>query len=213
MYELLVQGLKFYLLPQKALFIPFINAIVVSDVHLGKAAHFRKNGIQLTEAPQQKDLQNIQYLINAFNPTRFLFLGDLFHSSYNEAWQPLNLLIAGNPNVEFILIKGNHDILSDALYAKSGIKVRHSMQIGTTILFSHEPVHNSEELFNIYGHLHPAISLTGKGKQKIILPCFWKGKNHLVMPCFGTTTGTCKIKPKPGDEVFAITPKSVISLY
>ncbi len=212
MYELQVQGLKFYLLPQKALFIPSFHAIVISDVHLGKSAHFRKNGIPLTEAPQQIDLQNIQYLINVFKPTKLLFLGDLFHSSYNDSWQPFKLLIAANPYVEFILIKGNHDILSDKLYIESGIKVLHSLKVESKIVFSHEPILVSEGLFNIFGHLHPAISIIGKGKQKIVLPCFWKRKNHLAMPGFGNTTGIYKIKPKPGDQVFAITPHSVISL-
>lgn len=212
MYELLVEGLKFYLLPQKALFIPSLNAIVISDVHLGKSAHFRKNGIPLTEAPQLHDLQNIQYLIDVFNPTRFLFLGDLFHSTYNDSWQLFKLLNANNPRVEFMLIKGNHDVLSDALYVESGIQVLHSLQVESKIIFSHEPIHISDSLFNIYGHLHPAISIAGKGKQKMVLPCFWKGKNHLVLPSFGNTTGIYKIKPKPGDQVFAITPHSVISI-
>jgi DNA ligase-associated metallophosphoesterase len=212
MYELLVDGLKFYLLPQKALFIPSFHAIVISDVHLGKSAHFRKNGIPLTEAPQLHDLQNIQYLIDVFNPAKFLFLGDLFHSSYNDSWQPFKLLIADNPRVEFILIKGNHDVLSDALYVESGIQVLHSLQVESKIAFSHEPNHVSEGLFNIHGHLHPAISIAGKGKQKMVLPCFWKGKNHLVLPGFGNTTGIYKIKPKPGDQVFAITPQLVFSI-
>lgn len=212
MYELLIEGFKFYLLPQKALFTPSFDALVISDVHLGKSAHFRKNGIPLTEAPQQIDLKNIQYLINVFNPTRFLFLGDLFHSTYNEAWQPLKSLIATNYNVEFILIKGNHDVLSDRLYKESGIHVLPSLQVESKIVFSHEPIHVAEGLFNIYGHLHPAISIAGKGKQKLVLPCFWKGKSHLALPGFGNTTGIYKIKPKPGDQVYAVTPQSVISL-
>lgn len=212
MHELFVEGIKFYLLPQKALYIPFYNAIVVSDVHLGKSAHFRKNGIPLTEAPHQLDLQNIQNLINTYNPNRFIFLGDLFHSTYNESWRPFKLLIANNPHIEFLLIKGNHDVLSDALYEEAGIHVFPTLQVESKIIFSHEQIRVSESLLNIYGHLHPAISIAGKGKQKIVLPCFWIHKSYLAMPGFGNTTGIYKIKPKPGDQVFAITSQAVISL-
>jgi metallophosphoesterase superfamily enzyme len=68
MYEMIVEDILFCLLPQKAFFLPHFYTIVISDVHLGKSAHFRKNGIPLTEASQQQDLQNIQNLIDACSP-------------------------------------------------------------------------------------------------------------------------------------------------
>jgi metallophosphoesterase superfamily enzyme len=82
------------------------------------------------------------------------------------------------------------------------------MQVESKILFSHEPSNNG--LFNVHGHLNPAIRLTGKGRQKLVLPCFWKDKNHLAMPGFGKTTGLFTVKPLPGDQVFAITAQSVV---
>jgi DNA ligase-associated metallophosphoesterase len=195
-------------LPQKALFLPQFYTLVISDVHLGKSAHFRKNGIPLTEAPQHQDLQNIQNLIDSCSPSTVIFLGDLFHSTYNESWLQFKLFVASNPEVEFILIKGNHDMLVESRYVEAGIRLMSAMQIESKILFSHEPSNNG--LFNVHGHLHPAIRLTGKGRQKLVLPCFWKGKKHLAMPGFGKTTGLFTVKPLPGDQVFAITAQSVV---
>ena len=208
MYEMIVEDILFCLLPQKALFLPHFYTIVISDVHLGKSAHFRKNGIPLTEAPQQQDLQNIQNLIDACSPSTVIFLGDLFHSTYNESWLQFKSFVASNPGVEFILIKGNHDMLVESRYVEAGIRLMSVMQVESKILFSHEPSNNG--LFNVHGHLHPAIRLMGKGRQKLVLPCFWKGKNHLAMPGFGKTTGLFTVKPLPGDQVFAITPQSVV---
>lgn len=208
MYELIIEDIQFYLLPEKALFLPQFYTLVISDVHLGKSAHFRKNGIPLSEAPQHQDLKNLQNLINSYSPSMIIFLGDLFHSTYNESWVQFKSFVECNQSVDFRLIKGNHDVLVKSRYVEAGVKVLSAMQIESKILFSHEPT--SSPLFNVHGHLHPAIRLTGKGRQKIILPCFWKSKNHLAMPGFGKTTGVCTVKPLPDDEVFAITPKSVV---
>ncbi len=208
MYEMIIENIHFRLLPQKALFLPHFYTLVISDVHLGKSAHFRKNGIPFTEAPQQQDLQNIQNLIDAYSPSTVIFLGDLFHSTYNESWLQFKSFVASNPEVDFILIKGNHDMLAESQYVEAGIRVLSAMQVESKILFSHEPTHNG--LFNVHGHLHPAIRLKGKGRQKLLLPCFWKGKNHLAMPGFGKTTGLFMVKPLPGDQVFAITPHAVV---
>lgn len=208
MYEMNVEDILFCLLPEKALFLPQFYTLVISDVHLGKSAHFRKNGIPLTEAPQQQDLQNLQNLINSYSPSIIIFLGDLFHSTYNESWVQFKSFVKCNPGVDFRLIKGNHDVLVESRYVESSVKVLPAMQIKSKILFSHEPTPSA--LFNVHGHLHPAIRLTGKGRQKLILPCFWKRKKHLAMPGFGKTTGVYTVKPLPDDEVFAITPKSVV---
>lgn len=52
---------KFILTNQRAVFWPAQMALLLSDLHLGKAAHFRKNGIAL---PTQVTMQDIQRLKN-----------------------------------------------------------------------------------------------------------------------------------------------------
>ncbi|NNJ54803.1 MAG: hypothetical protein HKP14_01650, partial [Bacteroidia bacterium] len=56
-----------------------------------------------------------------------------------------------------------------------------------SIWLSHEPTET--ELFNICGHLHPAYALSGKARQHIKVPSFYKGPNFLVLPSFGSLTG------------------------
>jgi len=208
MYQLTVDDISLCLLSEKALYLPQYHTLFISDVHLGKSAHFRKNGIPLTEAPQHYDLEILQRLFESYNPNRVIFLGDLFHSKYNESWNSAKSVLKKFQKIEFILIKGNHDILTDLQYAQAKIQVIPHMELQSKILFSHEPM--NEKLFNVHGHLHPAIQLAGKGRQKLVLPCFWRGKNYLAMPGFGNTTGLFKIKPKLGDEVYAITPNEII---
>lgn len=68
-------------------------------------------------------------------------------------------------------------MLVESRYVEAGIRLMSVMQVESKILFSHEP--SNKGLFNVHGHLHPAIRLKGKGRQKLELPCFLKGKNHL----------------------------------
>ena len=75
------------LLPQRAIWWPLRSMLIVSDLHLGKAAHFRKHGIAVPNAVNADTLQRLDQLITQFKPRNVLVLGDLFHSEENEEWQ------------------------------------------------------------------------------------------------------------------------------
>src|SRR5690606_28429558 len=95
------------LLPQKAAFLPENRLLVVADIHLGKASHFRKAGIMIPSPILSADLQRMDELITALNPATVVFLGDLFHSSFNNEWLELKGFLLRYPAVHFILTKGN----------------------------------------------------------------------------------------------------------
>ena len=63
------------------------------------------------------------------------------------------------------------------------------------------------------GHLHPCVVLTGAGRDRLRLPCFWLGdavSNPVgVLPAFGSFTGMHPIERQPRDRVFAIAGASV----
>ena len=41
------------------------------------------------------------------------------------------------------------------------------------------------------------------------LPCFWFGEKYGVLPAFGDFTGTHRIKPKKGDQVYVCAGKVI----
>ena len=63
------------------------------------------------------------------------------------------------------------------------------------------------------GHAHPCVVLTGAGRERLRLPCFWLGdaiKNPVgVLPAFGSFTGMHPIDRRPRDRVFAVAGDSV----
>ena len=54
---------------------------------MGKAGHFRKNGIPITKKVHIADLQILHDLLIEHKPEEVILLGDLFHSSHNNEWQ------------------------------------------------------------------------------------------------------------------------------
>ncbi|XOV94020.1 MAG: ligase-associated DNA damage response endonuclease PdeM [Bacteroidota bacterium] len=194
--------------PLKAIFWVEQSLLILSDLHLGKAGHFRKNGIAVPVDIHQRDLINLNYLIDRYQPKTIAFLGDLFHSDLNAEWNTFSNWM-GNQRVEMILVKGNHDILSENIYKSSKMKVCDDLMI-EPFHFSHEQKESA--LYNISGHVHPSIRLRGRAKQGVTIPCFYFSKDHGLLPAYGAFTGTYKIRPVMGDHVFATTGEEVIAI-
>lgn len=178
-------------MPQKALFWEEAKALILADLHLGKAQHFRKNGMALSAESQAKDYENLQALINQWQPLRIIILGDLFHSEKNVDLSNFKNLIAVNSNVSFELVLGNHDILPISEYQKIGIKVLGETHQEAGILMTHYPQNElvGDTTINFCGHLHPAYFLQGKARQYMTIPSFVQTQINLVLPAFGVLTG------------------------
>ena len=203
--EVEIAGEEWILHPLRAAFWVKESLLVISDVHLGKGSHFRKNGIAVPYQILEQNLQNIQALIDHFQPKELLFLGDLFHSNYNHEWEHIPQLIQSNPKTVFSLLVGNHDILPEQYYEKAGLKIYKEQHILAPFCFSHEPLADHEvELYNIAGHIHPGVQLRGAGRQKMVLPCFHISDKQAIFPAFGLFTGKYKIQAKQEDKVVAV---------
>ena len=68
------------LLPGSAAVLPASATLLVADLHLGKAATFRKAGIPVPEGSAQRDLARLADLVVRHAVRRLLVLGDLFHA-------------------------------------------------------------------------------------------------------------------------------------
>lgn len=208
-----VRGQEFLLHPEKVLYWPAQKLLVVSDLHLGKDGHFRKNGIPIPGAVTEADLYRLEKLIDTFYPERVLFLGDLFHSSYNQSWQLLVKLIAGHSEIEFLLVKGNHDILEATDYVVANLSIHETVYQIDQFIFSHHPLDDlPKKYYCIAGHIHPAVVLRGQGMQSMTVPCFYFGASQALMPAFGGFTGVAKVYPRKEDQVFGVFENEIIKL-
>ena len=73
-------GEELMLTNQRVIFWKSESTLILSDVHIGKTAHFRKNGIAISDQVMLKDLERLSALIQHFIPNRIIIVGDLFHA-------------------------------------------------------------------------------------------------------------------------------------
>lgn len=211
--EIQQYGHDFILSSSKCLFWPKYQFLIIADAHFAKENHFRKNGIPIPHGILQFDLHRIDLLIKQFHPKEIIFLGDMFHSEENEGHNEFLVWRKKHTSLTITLILGNHDILIADWYTFAGITcISEYVQIENIIL-SHDKLKIlPESTINFYGHIHPAIRLSGKAKQALRLPCFWFGEDYAVLPAFGRFTGAKTILPLEGDRVYGVGEDEVFTL-
>ncbi len=204
-----IKNNTFILHPLSVIFWEQKSMLIISDVHLGKVSHFRKFGAAVPQKAIQKNFDLMTEAIEYFKPKTTCFLGDLFHSSINKEWQLFEKWII-DQNLEFILVEGNHDIISPLRYEKLGVKVVPEIQ-SDGFLLTHHP-EDRAGFFNFSGHIHPAVRLRGAGRQTLRLPCFFQKENQMIVPAFGQFTGSHSLTPSKKDKIFAVTKEAVFEV-
>lgn len=197
---------------QRALVWKREHILVVSDLHIGKTAHFRKAGIAIPTIILHNDLKRLKSLIDHFQIQTVLIVGDLFHAGKNKDIEIFHQWMLQFEAVKFELIKGNHDRLSNTFYHALNIEIYPRYKDITPFRFVHDATRCNSDTFCISGHTHPGAILNGRGKQRIKLPCFEVGENLLVLPAFSEFTGLNTKKSSDSSEWFAFTETSVFKV-
>lgn len=212
-FKLLNQDLL--LLPQKAIYWQQERVLIASDVHLGKVGHFRKAGIAVPRDMEQDDLAVLSDLIHEHRPETIYFLGDLFHSDMNADWDWFALWRRQFPKLKIVLIRGNHDIIHDSHYVALDIALHNELQVGPFLML-HHPLTEAKlaklDSYAFCGHIHPGVSLVGKGRQSLTLPCFAFGSKQAILPSFGKFTGRVAIRNAQTDRIFAVLKDKVLPI-
>ncbi|MFN8251594.1 MAG: ligase-associated DNA damage response endonuclease PdeM [Ferruginibacter sp.] len=190
--------------------------LILSDMHLGKTGHFRKNGIAIPHAVMKEDMQRFMDAIQFFKPKQLVIVGDMFHSVANKEHDFFLKWRNDLSHVEILLVKGNHDIVPEAWYAEAGIELADKYWVKNNLAFVHHMEDITEEIPGIdyffSGHIHPAVSIKGLGKQSLRFPCFYFTKQYAVLPAFGKFTGTYLVSPLKNEKAFAVVNSSLISV-
>jgi DNA ligase-associated metallophosphoesterase len=188
---------NFTLTNQRALFWEKEKALIFSDLHIGKTAHFRKNGIALANHIMKNDLERLSILIEYFQPEKFIIVGDLLHAGNNSDVDEFCSWQQQYPDIKFCLVEGNHDRISKTLEKKLCLDSRSTSLEIDDIAFVHD-YDRANPKFQITGHIHPGFVINSAVK-KIKLPCFAQTSKQLLLPAFSEFTGLdTKNIPKKG---------------
>lgn len=202
----LPEGSRARLLAGRALLLADARALVVADVHFGKAATFRARGVPVPRGTTDGNLRRLDALLGETGATTLIFLGDLFHAREAHAPDTLAALCSWrerNAAIEMILVEGNHDRHAGAPPAALGIQVvDEPFRLGDLALCHHpQQVAGAHVLA---GHLHPCVRLYGAANDSLRLPCFWIREPMTMLPAFGEFTGGAPIAREAGDQVVAV---------
>ena len=210
-----IQQNDFILHGNRTIFWEQEKILILSDLHIGKTGHFRKNGIGVPTAVTKEDMQRLVDSIQFFKPLQLLIVGDLFHSIENKEHDWFLKWRNDFPHLKFILVKGNHDIAAADWYADADIEVAVHYWQKNNFTFVHHIQDYIATAANEYifsGHIHPAVVIKGLGKQSLRFPCFYFTKNYAVLPAFGKFTGTYLVEPAKNEKTFAVVNNSVIAV-
>jgi DNA ligase-associated metallophosphoesterase len=213
--SLTIAGEPIYLLSERALYWPGASTLVVADLHWGKAATFQSVDIPIPIGTTSDDLARLDSALQRSHARRMVVLGDLFHAKAGRIashtlaelrrWRSL----AGN--FEILLVRGNHDRHAGDPPADLHINCVNAPAYVPPFVFRHEPAVSSDA-YGLAGHVHPGLTLVGRGLQRETLPCFIIGKTAALIPAFGSFTGFGVVEPGPDDRAFVIAGDEVLEV-
>ena len=209
--EITLRQQRFNLLPQRAIYWKEQQSLILSDLHIGKGMHFRKEGIPIPKQAFDDDLNTLNDLIVRHKPKQLIVVGDMFHSRHNNEVKLFDIWRAQYDELHILLVKGNHDILKKEDYRELHIEVANQYET-EDFVFTHDSCDNTSDKFCFSGHLHPGVSIHGAARQSLKFPCFHFTPSYCTLPAFSKFTGLAIIKPKAADKVFAIVEGDIVKI-
>ncbi|WP_435363404.1 metallophosphoesterase [Haloarchaeobius sp. DYHT-AS-18] len=187
----------------RAAYLPAADALVLSDLHLGKA-HASSVDFPLNEGTEMAD--RLSALLDSFDPETVVFAGDVLHTfttvpvPARDALDGLTDLVTDR--AELVLVRGNHDTQLDRV---TDLPVHDSYRLpdGTVVCHGHEEPDAGGERVTRYvvGHDHPTIDIEGR-----TYPCFLygpgvhRGNDVLVLPSFTTLAAGMTVNRMRGSD-------------
>ena len=209
-----LRGESFLLLPERALFWEREAALIVADVHLGKAAAFRAAALPLPGGTTSETLSRLGRAVERTGARRLLVLGDLLHARAGRAARTLAAVTAWrerHPDLDILLVRGNHDRNAGDPPDEWRFRCVDEPWREGPFAFRHHPEEDPDG-YVLAGHIHPAVGLVGLGRQSETLPAFLFGGRLGLLPAFGGFTGGARVRPRRGDRVYVVAEDEVVEV-
>jgi DNA ligase-associated metallophosphoesterase len=205
-----VEGETVLLLAQKALYWPREKMLVVADIHFGKAASFRAQGVPVPHGTTTQNLAALDALMAQHEVAHIMFLGDFLHARAAHAGTTVAAMLAWrlrHPALALTLVRGNHDRHAGDPAAALAIEMVDEPYSVAPFWFCHHPGLATAG-YALAGHVHPTFLLATRF-DALRLPCFVVGPQRMILPSFGAFTGGFPITPEAGDAVYVSSGQAV----
>lgn len=204
----LLAGERVLLLGARAVYWPARRALLIADLHLGKADVFRRAGIGLPSGGTGDDLDRLSMLLQQHTVDTLWILGDVLHGAAHRAawyrqWQGWR---DQHATLEIGALAGNHDRALPK--ADLGLTLLgEQLQVGPFLL-RHDP-HPHPSLHVLCGHVHPLARLPGMQRR---WPAFWLRERLTVLPAYSRFTAGIAPVLATGEQLVACVEGEAIAL-
>lgn len=173
-------------LSDRAVYVPGADALVLADIHFGRAA------ASSVDAPVDDGgdvCERLAELLSRWNPETVVVAGDLLHS-FSRVPHGVDRAVARfvdhveTSGASLVVTPGNHDTMLDAVFSGETTPEYQLADETTVVCHGHEQPETDADRY-IIGHDHPALSVDGRK-----LPCFLYGPTQdgdahvLMIPAF-----------------------------
>lgn len=210
-----VRDEELWLHPERAVIWPRLGAVIVADTHFGKSSLFNRHGLAVPAGTDDLDRRRLTRLLTTSGSRRLIVLGDFLHEPIDvtsEDAQQLELWSRTLKGVQIQVIAGNHD-RGNRQGWRGSIDWIDGVYVEPPFCFVHDSqkaMSCGENAFSLSGHVHPVIKLRGLRKRAARAAAFWLRADGLVLPSFGVFTGGQLINPSRAEQVFVVSPDSVV---
>ncbi|MEJ2777651.1 metallophosphoesterase [Stygiolobus sp. RP850M] len=175
-----------------------LNAVVLSDVHIGYEEDMASKGIFIPKIQKKRFLTVYKRALKVFKTNKLVVNGDFKHSfsklSKQERAELTEILTTlKEEGVELKVIRGNHDnYLSSLLEKFDNVELLDEIVYDKIIIFhGHKEISIEKGRIYIIGHEHPRLSIRDKLGFAHKIQCFLKvplneGATAIVLPATGT---------------------------
>ncbi|WP_267642849.1 metallophosphoesterase [Haloarchaeobius amylolyticus] len=188
----------------RAAYLPAADALVLADLHLGKA-HASSVEFPLNEGAGMAD--RLGGLLDRFDPATVVFAGDVLHS-FTTVPVPAREALADladrvTAQADLRLVSGNHDTQLERVAERvADLPVADAVELddGTVVCHGHEEPQPGADRY-VVGHDHPTIDIEGRTH-----PCFlygpgaYRGSDVLVLPAFTTLAAGMTVNRMRGSD-------------
>ena len=209
-----IAGEELVLLPERAVCWSSRRILFIADPHFGKAATFRALGVPVPRGTTTGTLARLDAVVQRTTPRHIVFLGDFLHAAEGrdpETLRVLNDWRRHHATIEMTLVRGNHDARAGDPPRELEIRCVTAPHPMEPFVLAHHP-RPSDDGYVLCGHIHPAVTLSGRARQHSRLPCFWFGSRVGVLPAFGEFTGVAEAEVEAGDQVFVVADDDVMEV-
>jgi metallophosphoesterase superfamily enzyme len=198
MVTLQASGQTLWLLPERAVFLPESDTLLVADAHIGAS---------------EDSLSVLGELVRRLEVTRIVFLGDFLRAARAEPATMAALLRwrERHGSLELTLVRSSLDVRVIEPPPILDIQAFDEPVMHRGLALCHRP-QPIDGAFVLAGYVYPCVSVGGRAHDWHRLPCYWFSPRLGVLPAFGTFTGMQAIKPAKGERIFASAADRVFEL-